>query len=101
MLKRDPQSRIKAHELLKITESELSAMLRFREEGTHMSPSEEIRQLTKFLPEQHTLELLPVAQRRELLSRITELSKEKGLTVEETRHLDEIISSRLPVNEHG
>jgi serine/threonine protein kinase len=100
MLGRRPESRIAAHELLKQTESELSAMLRFREEGTHISPSEEIHQLGKFLPNQDVLCLLPVAQRRELEARIKGLKKKKGLTHEEERELEGIVS-RLPVEQHG
>jgi serine/threonine protein kinase len=100
MLKREPESRIKAHELLKQTESELSAMLRFREEGTNISPSEEIRQLAKFLPGQEVLCLLPVAQRRELETRVKSLNQKRGLTPEEVRKLKGIISC-LPAEEHG
>lgn len=100
MLDREPESRVEAHELLKQTESELSAMLRFREEGTHISPSDEIYQLSKFLPNQEVLCLLPVAQRRELETRIRGLKQKKGLTSEEEREL-QVVISRLPAEEHG
>lgn len=95
MLERKPQSRIEAHELLRKAEAELSAVLRFSEGSTHISLSQEIEQLKRFLPAQSILALLPEAQRRELRSKVERLGTSKGLTSDELTELGSI-KSRLP-----
>lgn len=95
MLERKPQSRIEARELLRQAETELSAVLRFSEESTYISPSREIEQLKRFLPNKSILAVLPEAQRRELRSRVERLSTSKGLTSHELSELKSI-ESRLP-----
>lgn len=95
MLERKPESRIEAHDLRRQAETELSAVLRFGKESTYISPSEEVGQLRRFLPNESILALLPQAQRRELRSRVERLRTSKGLTSDELSEL-ESVESRLP-----
>ena len=95
MLELNPQSRIKAQQLLQKAEAELSAVLRFREGATCISASQEIEQLTRFLPDTSILALLPEAQRQSLRSKIDELHASKGLPPDRLSELN-AIESRLP-----
>lgn len=93
-LAREPQSRIKAVKLVHEAEQNLSAVLRFREGESSFSPSQEIEQLSRYLPDERTLTFMPESQRRDLHARLIELRASKGLTAEKEKELKSI-ESRL------
>ncbi len=95
MLEREPRNRGNTHEILRNAENELSAVLRFARDTSHISVSEEIKQLYNYLPSKTILKLLPENQRRELRTRIERLREAKGLSTEEVGKL-ETITSKLP-----
>jgi len=93
-LERNPEDRISASELVRESETHLSAVLRFREGYSNFSPSEEIEQLSRYLPDKKVLSLMPESQRRELRSRFAFLKSKKGLPKDKTEQLKSI-ESRL------
>ena len=86
-LERYPSDRVSASDLCRQAETDLSAMLRFREKTNNFSPSEEIEQLTKYLPDRDVILLMPESQLQELRERIHELKSTKGLTQEQNEQL--------------
>jgi serine/threonine protein kinase len=90
VLKRNPNERPAAHRIVRVAETELSALLRHRAGATIFSPTEEIEQLNRFLPSKDVLELMPDSQRQVLQEQLKRLADAKGLTDDQKATLESL-----------
>lgn len=82
MLSLDSTGRPTAHDLVKESETELSAFLRSHHGPSRFSPGEELDQLVKYLPNMGILKLMPIKQKDALIRRLDILDSSKDFLSE-------------------
>lgn len=86
-----PTERGTANDLVSTCEKELAAFLRESKEGaSRFSPTKQLEQLTKYLPQEAILRLMPLSQKHELLSSLQSLKSIKGLSKAQSDSIAEL-----------
>jgi len=91
MLSQNPDERGRAEDLIKTCETELAAFLReSKADASRFSPGKQLDQLTRHLPDENTLRLMPSSQQHELLRILSALKQAKGLTPAQAESIDKL-----------
>jgi serine/threonine protein kinase len=90
LLDRDPSKRGKAVEVVRYCEYELAAFVRRSEDVGRFSPSQEVQQLSDYLPGKETLALMPHSEKHKLKMKLHDLKMSKGLTDNQQHSIKEL-----------
>lgn len=91
MLEQLPNNRPKPSDIARRAEAELAAFLRSTDTGgTLFSPTDEIDQLSRHLPDASVLKLMPKGERQAILEKLDRLSRQRGISASHTEMLDSI-----------
>jgi serine/threonine protein kinase len=91
-LERDPDKRLEAAALVKLVQRELAAFVRVPIGARRFSPSEELQQLSAYLPDKSVLALMPHSQKHDLKRQLGNLKSAKGLSAQQKQEIDDLLA---------
>jgi len=90
-LDKDPSKRATSRILLERIDRDLSQFLRTHSDNGRFSPLEELQQLSRYLPDEPTLRLMPMHERQSLRSRLEKLRLIQNLEHEQQQHIESLL----------